>query len=455
EKPLSVIYVCASEKAKKTVYKSVKLGFADNDTSTNRTVIDSAYGMLCAKKIPDHESNKAFKDCDIIQQFINGSYSFYTKQLLEQNGKLIDKDIYQALKTELDSEIAEKAENTEKKKTYYINQEEAQNAASNADADYIEGMKALINKLHHNAAPALKYTDSKTQIDNIFWGFNSCLLKTCPPEALLHNNVIGNAETQSDAAYPKNEFCCYRSVYGVDVDHFPKFAETDDGIYYKNYCELLSSIDNTLLLTPHLDKTWHITLPYLSEAKQREEDKRLCKSILYAFAYNRLRIDGGVYQILRDKDSSYVTLRDGSDEIRKSEFSDLIAFLMKDDTFINHDVKLLEERYRKDTLNLNDYVSTKIYQYLNTSEEKNPLKLIVTYSNCKTCDREIKNGLIGAIEEILMDLINAYDETHYDMNRSEDSKTKVQTDRLREIYNACDCKGKENVFVSWLNRFDY
>ena len=214
------------------------------------------------------------------------------------------------------------------------------------------------------------------------------------------------------------------------------------------------SQSRTLMQTPHLDKTWHNVLPYLTDKKQAEEDRRLYRGILYGFAYNRLRLDStNVYQILRNE-TDWMIFREGEDLVRKPEVADLIRMLMKDGTFIHHDTVRLEKEFAKETLELDNYVGTKIYQYFMSADDTNPIKLLCAYNNCRDCNTEIKNGLIKAMEDILLDLIDAYDKNHHDLNRSEENKEKAKLEHLKKIYENCECKGKENVFISWLNNFN-
>ncbi|MBQ3489131.1 MAG: hypothetical protein IJA86_00890 [Clostridia bacterium] len=447
----SVAYVCANEKAKKYIYNSLDLDFGGSDKTTNRTVIDAVYGMLCAKMIPDHDDNKKYANFNIKQAFMDGVRSFYTKKISETCADKIDLDIYQALKIEHLSEMDQEEPVASGNDVFWNADEKPLYSAE--ETEYITKMNNLISKLKHNASPFMNY-DNCGQIIYTFWGFNSSLIKSCP--ALANNPALGNVETQSDNAYPKNELCCYTSVYGIDTDHFSKFRETEDGLYYKRYREIVDAMDAkqtyTLMQTPHLDKTWHNTLPYLSMTKQAEYDKRFCEAILHGFAYDRLRIEGDGYQIRRGT-NKWETICEGNYAIRKADVAGLVKFLLRDSVFISEDINILRERFKEDIANLSDYVGTKIYKYLLTEEDENPIKLIVSYSTCKDSCDDITEGMIKAIEDIMLQLIEAYDSKRYDMNRSDTSKTKAQTERLRQIYEACDCRGKENIFVAWTDRF--
>lgn len=430
----NITYVCASEKAKAYIYDSLDMRFDGSDKLTNKLVIDAAYGMLCAEAIPGHKDNEKYVDYNIREAFNEGVRDYYTKTIMETQMDKIDLDIYGALKAQMHGE---------------------------GRKDYDGEMATLVATIEHNAEPYMQYVvDEKEQISYKFWAFNPGLAKAYPS---LGTAIGGNAQTQANEDFPKNEFCCYTTVYNVDVPHFHKFSENDKSDYYREYSEIVAKMNDnesrTLMQTPHLDKTWHNILPYLTAEKQEMEDKRLFRGILYGFAYNRLRIQDGVYQILRG-DSDWKTIREGDDLVRKSEVSDLIRMLMKDGLFIHKDIPMLENMFKGETMELNDYVSTKIYQYFTSTEEfkekcdSNPVRFLVSYNNCVDCNSSVKNGIIQAIEDIMLDLIVAYDRTHHDMNRNDEIKAKAQSKYLGEIYNSCEIKGKEDVFVSWKNRYN-
>jgi len=426
----NVTYVCASEEAKDQVYRSLDISFDGSDRTTNRIIIDAVYGMYCAEAIQGHPANEKYVDFNIKEAFKNGVESFYTEKIMKTKSAEIDMDIYTALKTEMKGK---------------------------GEKHYDQAMHKLIATVEHNAAPCLKYEDNRQeQITYTFWGFHPSLSKAYSDIGAC---IGGNAESQTNESFPKNEIICFSTVYNVDVRHFLKFSEDKNSDYYTEYCEIVSKIDETeprtLMQTPHLDKTWHNVLPYLTEEKQEAEDKRLYRGILYAFAYNRLRVQNGVYQILRGE-SDWEDMREGTDFVKKAEVADLIRMLMKDGPFIRNDLQLLEKEFANEVMELSDYVSTRIYSYfIKKSDDVNPVKLLIAYCNCADCNSAIKTGMIKAIEDIVSDLIAAYDKTHCAVNRgAEDLKMKAKSDRLCEIYEAGGkCKGKEDVFVSWFNHY--
>ena len=422
----NVTYVCASEKAKEYVYNSLDMSMDGSDKETNKLIIDSVYGMVCAEAIPTHTDNKPYANFDIVKAFTEGVRRFYTEKIMSTKRDKIDMDIYTALKSEMLSE-----------------------GETHADS----AMGKLIATLEHNAEPYLQYVDEEQeQITYAFWGFHPSLSAAYPN---LGACIGGNAQTQANDTFPSNEIICYRTVYNVDVPHFLKFSEDMKSDYYKEYSEIVNKMDDTkgqtLMQTPHLDKTWHNVLPYLTDEKQAAEDSRLYRGILLGFAYNRLRIDDeGIFQILRGE-SEWTRFCEGDDLVRKYEVSDFLRMLMKDGLFIYKDIKLLEDEFKEETRELKKYEDTRIYQYLTSTCDSNPVKLLTSYNNCVDCNQNIKNGIVKAIEDIMLDLLAAYDRTNHERNA--ETKFAAQKKYLAKIYHSCNVKGKGDVFVSWKNRF--
>ncbi len=421
----SVAYICGSKEAKKYIYESLGLDFAGGDQKTSKTVIDAVYGMFCAGSVPDAESNMKYVNFDIQDAFLNGVKEFYTDLLTTKCAKKIDLDIYEAVAAELESQ--------------------------GDKTNPVTKMRALVSKLRLNASPFVNY-DNVGQTLGTFWGFHPSLVKDRPE---LDNIGMGNTQQQSDEAYPKNELSCFTAVYNIDTNCFMKFRENEEGVYYCSYMEIANTLSDekraSLYNTPHLDKTWHKTLPYLTQEKQEQADSSFCEAILRAFAYDYLRIDGNCYQIRRGND--WETICKGDLAIRKNEFADIVKFLLGDTGFKKDIIPLMERKYKDETTRLSSYAETKIYQYFLIQDDRNPVKLIVTYSNSRDCDKTLKDGMIKAIENAVGSLINAYDTSRYDMNRSDTSKFDAQTKLLSKIYNAAgDIKGKDGIFMSWTER---
>ena len=187
---------------------------------------------------------------------------------------------------------------------------------------YYSAMSYLCDRLHYLAAPCIRYDSSlKTEKDEhlttgdltdseksdfnesepkvknkTFWGFNPVLPKKYPDLAAKLGISVA---LQQNEAYNIDELNCYRGVYGIMAKYIPKLVETPDSEYYKNYETVINRItskvmegkDEALVETPHIDKTWHYVLPYVTPEKQREAEKEFYKSFWMALAYSYLTLN--------------------------------------------------------------------------------------------------------------------------------------------------------------------
>ena len=141
-----------------------------------------------------------------------------------------------------------------------------------------------------------------------FWGYNGALRAACPAV----NGILGiNGADGEDAHYAKGDLYYYIAEYGILPKYIPKLAEpldselassdANEGLYFKHYQAKIKSIheriasgrfntETALLDTPHLDKTWHTFLPYISAEKQKEEDGKFLRLFWLAVAYGMITI---------------------------------------------------------------------------------------------------------------------------------------------------------------------
>lgn len=87
-----------------------------------------------------------------------------------------------------------------------------------------------------------------------------------------------------------NMIMFYQSIYGLRANKLSKFSPgcaaegRSDGEYYKAYYEVVSQIkpksDKTPVITPHIDRNWHIVsaLPDLDEENQRRQEREIYRA---------------------------------------------------------------------------------------------------------------------------------------------------------------------------------
>ena len=263
------MYVCASRDEKESLYQSLRLNVNKYDKEIYETVAKATYGQLCALSCPDDEDNLRYIDDSAINMFFKEIVNMY-KGVIDKNSDKLDLDIYTAICRSVDLNRENDAEEDELSE--FAN-------AGKMHKRHLEGMKAVASKLKTISLPIISKDNveiSDTGYDVIFWGFSPKLAESC--DSL--GEILGiNVSSQQSKAYSKNELNCYRSVYGfkaADVDKLNELKEEESGSYYASYKRIVDKMtkavdegdEEALVRTPHIDKTWHKILPYISQEKK-------------------------------------------------------------------------------------------------------------------------------------------------------------------------------------------
>lgn len=110
------------------------------------------------------------------------------------------------------------------------------------------------------------------------------------PRSNLIATELGNFGASPDEDIPLNMIMFYQSIYGLRANGLSKFSPGDanrgPGEYFKAYYELVDCIkpksDKTPVITPHIDRNWHIVsaMPDLDEANHVAQEKRIYKAFM-------------------------------------------------------------------------------------------------------------------------------------------------------------------------------
>lgn len=118
------------------------------------------------------------------------------------------------------------------------------------------------------------------------------------PRSMLIAQELGNYGGNPDEDIPLNMIMFYQAIYGLRANGLSKFApgsEADgrcEGEYYKAYYELISQIkpksDKTPVITPHIDRKWHIItcLPDLDDENQERQERRIYRAFILGMIFN-------------------------------------------------------------------------------------------------------------------------------------------------------------------------
>lgn len=433
-----IMYVYGSQEDKAATYKKLDLGLDKSNVRINKSVITAVYGSVCAQKKPSYPENSAYANIGVGTIFVKEIVDDFKRKIDENpdNRDAVDLDIYTAL---------------------------------GSDGDAFRNCK---DKLFRMSAPFLIYKKEISDNDQgtvtartkTFWGFNPALNDSFSDVGA----VLGiNADIQADSAYGKNELCCYRAVYGLEAKFIPKLNECEDGIYYTCYSSVVNNMvedfdgrygERALVRTPHLDKTWHKILPYVTEEKQEKDKLGFFRGLWLAIAYGIVKTDKDGYLYLeRTIDSGFgtsikenVAIKYRGNNIGKTEVNKLIEALKQDKRFTGFEIPALEKRFKNELDDIVNYVSTDVIKGLTTKKDDlNPINLVCRYMETARCDVEIKGALMGALYIIADELVFAYSS-----ERSKEARKVAAYKILRKIYDSSTrSKGKSEVFCDWEEKF--
>ena len=209
--------------------------------------------------------------------------------------------------------------------------------------------------------------------------------------------------------------------------------------------------------TPHLDKTWHEFLPYVSAEKQQSVVGTFYKAFWQAVAYGVITLDERKrYMIQKVRINTYgkeslrmePMLYEGK-EIAYTDVDLLIKALKSDAEFEKETTVRLQKLYDEDIANMTTYVGTKLMKGLMRKDELNPVSMITKYNTSRGRNRDLTDDLIASLEEVLRTLPE-----NYDIVRDEKSVERAMYRLCYRIYNeSTRTGGKEETFSAWLHVF--
>ena len=502
------IYVYASHENKERVYQDIKGECDENNREINDIVLRNLYGRFCAELNEDSKDNAPYVNKSVVDSFAVNVVRTYREDLLKHNRTAIDLDLYTALTMQVDAEMEE--ENKQQKKSESdvldVDLEEDKILSENTkQAVYDSEMKKLCDRLRSLAAPCLRSSSeqydnpNENLIDNTpvdydepgfnsklpvkkhkaFWGFNPIIAGKYP--ALANTLGVNIAQQQNDA-YDINELNCYRAVYGVMAKYIPKLNETPKADYFRNYDNVVKRMtgkvmkgeDDALVDTPHIDKTWHYSMPYVTAERQMKEEKKFYKSFWMALAYNHISLNAkGEFQISVRKTKSTggeyndteLIMYNGR-PIDLKHIGNLLKALRLDPKFIlethrtlenylEMDIRLDREDYDKLALisgfERKNYSDNSKYREggLGSAGFTNAVSMIAKYDSQPVKDNAVTATLADSLVDLIRDVISD--------DFAEDEKNELERETYKicmKIFNASADERKESIklFQEWAEK---
>ena len=471
------LFIYASDKNKLQQYESLGIDLTGRTDKLNEEVLNSVYGKLCAEYRPSVKENKVYAERRSIFAFRDAIVSNYTNLIKTNYKSKIELDIITAIRKESDYAYAEnnqKIGNTQSENIF----DEETTSEKTANRHY-EAIKSYFTHLKQMSAPCLRTRTTSSHIDikkmsaNIeekdnrywlktssgqkiqittqtaltFWGFNPMVAEEF---SSVGSTLGANMTTSANKGYGKNELYCYSSIYGVKAEDIPKFDELTHGDYYEYYSAVIAEMLATknLIDTPHLDKTWHEFLPYISAGKRTQYNQILFNTLWLAVAYGRIYLDEkGNYQISEiiidsygNEEQRYIPLLEGGRNIPASDVYRLIKALKGYPDFESSVAEYVKDKFKADLEKMSTYVGTDVIKGLLVSGDLNPITMIVRYASARKPDPDVLADMIGGLREIMKKLA-----ANYDKNRSDDLVEEASIRLLYKLYEKCELATKKTA----------
>lgn len=466
------MFVYGSAKEKESIYRSLDFELDRSNVKINKSVIDAIYGSYCAEKRPSNPDNMAYAGISVINAFVQETIKDFRERIdgNAANSENVNLDIFTALCRSADAEFAARGGKDKPAGLESLDVATGQVRVDDSRARrHKEAFTSCASRLLRMAAPFLIHDREVADNDlgtvttrpKTFWGFSPDVAESCP----YAGTVLGvNADLQADDAYPKNELYCYRAVYGMEAVYIPKFNELKGGNYYTCYDKVVSSMiedadgrqgERALVRTPHLDKNWHRLLPYITAAKQKQDNLEFFKGFWLAIAYGILKTnkDGNVV-ISRCVGSSRmpeeVPVMFREKPVSRVDVVKLITALRADKVFTGSDLVRANQRFNEELEELTTYVGTDAIRGLTSrNEDLNPINVVARYHGAPRHDKFVTAALIEALEMIAGQLATSYNE-----ERSEKELELAKFKICRRIYDSSTrTQGRTEVFGYWEEMF--
>lgn len=260
-------YVCANKECLEGLQQEIinkNSGF-DTPAELNRKLFNRMKTYAIADKKPDEESY-------FIETFNSSIVGYYENEVMNQYKSVVDMDVISAM---------------EKEATYlhpkdFFNTEGQQLYASR-----------LIQSMEMLAKPFIESPIGKEPRIIPSCAYNPDLsnpeIADFPGRKQFVARYLKDAGGEPDYSIDRNMILFYQAVYDLRANELSKFSparkeetySSPDGDYYKAYYELINQINpdtaKSKVITPHIDKWWHIIdkLPDLDEKSQEMQEKRI------------------------------------------------------------------------------------------------------------------------------------------------------------------------------------
>ena len=264
-------YVCATPNCLEHLLK--EMPYTGNTITIDKELAEDIYAKVRSySMMKEKPENGGYFE----ELFEDGIIGYFKKSLMEIYGSTVDMDILSALEREAKYEENE----------YDFGRIEQYVRRVIAETRTLSN-PFIERPLGEQKEPIAACTYSK-KLDP----------KDGSPRSALIAKELGNYGGNPDEDIPLNMIMFYQAIYGLRANGLSKFAPANEadgrceGEYYKAYYELISQIkpksDKTPVITPHIDRSWHIIscLPDLDDDNQERQERQIYRAFVLGLLFN-------------------------------------------------------------------------------------------------------------------------------------------------------------------------
>ncbi|MEG2653741.1 MAG: hypothetical protein RSA17_09195, partial [Ruthenibacterium sp.] len=254
-------YVCANQRCLTQLAEK-------NPMNISGLAID---GPLCAKIFQGMREFAMHEAKPATEKYFTGVYEevvmkYWLDAVQEQQNSLIEMDVITALETEAELECQDGL--TERESRAYV--------------------KGVLEEAIRLAAPFIEQPMGETKHPLQACAYNKAVLKEENSiRATFVHEMLDKEGGIADESVSPDMMIFYHALYGLAASDLKRFKPNADGEYYVSYYTLINQLGpNTSankVLTPHLDRRWHLTkyMPEMSDEIQNKQIMDVYSAMVY------------------------------------------------------------------------------------------------------------------------------------------------------------------------------
>ncbi|MBQ4560861.1 MAG: hypothetical protein IJA55_00845 [Clostridia bacterium] len=266
-------YVCASKECLEKLVE--KMPYTGSAVAIDGDLADDIYSKVRNySMLKDKPDNNGYFNAI----FENGIIGYFKNKLMQTYGDDVNMDIITALEKEVELEQGE------------------------CDPAKVEiYVKHVIDETRKLSNPFIERPLGEQKSPISACAYNNKLdPHDDSPKSDLISKELKNYGGTADEDIPLGMIMFYQSIYGLRANRLSKFTPADEsgrgeGEYFKAYYELVNKIkpksDKTPVITPHIDRNWHIisAIPDLDDNNQRAQENRIYSAFMLGLIFDMIK----------------------------------------------------------------------------------------------------------------------------------------------------------------------